>query len=179
MARFWRISSPQFVSRRPASGFTLLELLIGMAVVGVITAFALPNFTEMMRKARLNSLSSTFVASLNLARSEAVKRGKNVTVCRRNSSANSCGGDWMQGWIIHEGTYAAAPAAAILRTQDAPSGTSTTLSGGTSFANSITFAPSGRVAAAGTFTLCDSVIQKQVQITITLSGRFRTSEGTC
>ena len=84
--------------RNEQAGFTLMELLLAIAVLAILTTLALPAFTQFIANNRLASEANEMVASFQFARSEALKRGVQVQVC---SSANgaTCGGDWDQGWI--------------------------------------------------------------------------------
>ena len=83
------------------SGLTLIELLVVLAIAAIITTTAVPSFQSFIQNNRMSTTVHKFVSSLNLARSEAVKRGKRVTMCK-SSNASTCsnGGDWSQGWIV-------------------------------------------------------------------------------
>lgn len=84
------------------TGFTILELLITVAVAGVLLAIAIPGFQSMMANNRVSQYSNEFLTALNLTRSEAVKRGKRVTLCR-SSNSTSCtttAGGWESGWVM-------------------------------------------------------------------------------
>ncbi len=82
-------------------GFTLTELLISLAISGVLLAIALPSLGSVMSSQRLNTASADFFSALLLARSEAIKRGANVTVCK-SSDGVVCApnGGWDQGWLV-------------------------------------------------------------------------------
>lgn len=86
------------ISRR--NGFTLVELLVALAVAAVLLGVGVPSFAEVVRGARLSTQYNAVVAALYLARSEAVKSSEFVTVCAR-ASDTACGGvdDWENGWI--------------------------------------------------------------------------------
>ncbi len=62
------------------TGFTLLELLITIAIAGIMMAYALPAFDNTIKNSRLVSNTNLVVGAYNLARSEAVARGTNVVV---------------------------------------------------------------------------------------------------
>lgn len=84
------------------AGFTMIELMITVSVASVLLAVAIPSFNQMIVSSRLTSQSNEMVAALNLARSEAIKRNANVTVCRSATGATTCAGAagvW-QNWII-------------------------------------------------------------------------------
>jgi len=76
------------------NGFTLLELMIVMAIATIVVGVGIPNFTSLLRAndtvAEVNNLAS----ALNLARSEAVGRGVEVTI------APLSGTDWSTGWVV-------------------------------------------------------------------------------
>lgn len=69
-------------------GLTLIELLVAMAVAAISLAIAIPSFGALSRKARLSDASSDLAASLNYARSEAIRRNQAVHVCALNAKAN-------------------------------------------------------------------------------------------
>lgn len=91
-------------------GFTLAELLVTVSLISVILAFGVPGFQSMVRDNRLAAHSSRVVTALNLARSEAVKRGQQVTVCRATLDGGTpkctdapCGDGsfcWENGWLV-------------------------------------------------------------------------------
>ncbi|KZE33579.1 hypothetical protein AVW16_08570 [Crenobacter luteus] len=69
-------------------GLTLVELLVAMAVAAIGLAIAIPSFGALSRKARLSDASSDLAASLNYARSEAIRRNQAVHVCALNAKTN-------------------------------------------------------------------------------------------
>ncbi|WP_143729379.1 GspH/FimT family pseudopilin [Microbulbifer sp. GL-2] len=88
-------------SQRPIQGgFTLIELMVAITVLAIVVAVAVPSFTDMINNYRSVSLAEDFVSGLNFARSEAVKRGTNVSVCA-SSNGTDCAGanNWSDGWI--------------------------------------------------------------------------------
>lgn len=90
---------------RPArmSGFTIVELMITLLVAGTLLAVAVPSFNRMMMTSRITAQANEFVAAINFARSEAIKRNTSMTLCRANAAnATACtgeAGDW-QHWIV-------------------------------------------------------------------------------
>jgi type IV fimbrial biogenesis protein FimT len=93
-------------TRCPLSrGFTLVELLVTIAVVAILSAIALPSFTHMIQRNEVSSASNRLLADLGYARSEAATRGTYVSVCP-SDDGTSCadGAAWESGWIVY--TYA-------------------------------------------------------------------------
>ena len=63
-------------------GFTLVEMLVVMAISAILIAAAVPSFQSLIASTRASSASGTLVSNLEYARSEAIRRNQNVTVCR-------------------------------------------------------------------------------------------------
>lgn len=76
------------------SGFTLIELMITIAVAAILLAIAVPSFTAMLINNRLNTQANEMVAIFALARSEATKRGTEVRVAAQDAN------DWTKGWRV-------------------------------------------------------------------------------
>lgn len=84
-------------------GFTLIELMITIAVLAVVIAIAAPSFTSVIQSNRTTALHHEILGALQLARSEAVKRRTDVIVCRSEDLADcDKGTDWTDGWLIRE-----------------------------------------------------------------------------
>lgn len=99
----------------PASGFTLVELLVTMTISAIMLALAAPNLTELLQRQGVASVTDTLAADLKLARSEAIKRGAQVTLCgvvvsttagnttascAAAPAANSTANWTEQGWMV-------------------------------------------------------------------------------
>jgi len=83
------------------SGFTLIELMVTLAVGVVILSIGVPAFLGMMSNNQAAGYANDLVGAMRLARSEAVKRGSDVTVCASNSDQTACSGTaWNNGWIV-------------------------------------------------------------------------------
>ena len=72
-------------------GFTLIELMIALAVAALLFAWAVPSFQQFMNRATLSSETNSWVGVINFARSESITRGERVTVCRRVQPENCDG----------------------------------------------------------------------------------------
>jgi type IV fimbrial biogenesis protein FimT len=86
---------------RDSCGFTLLEVMITVAIVAVLTALAFPSYREFTMRMTVSNNTNELVGALSTARSEAVKRGRQVAVI-----AN--GGNWANGWQVVAGKTTAA-----------------------------------------------------------------------
>lgn len=82
-------------------GFTLVEMLVALTLLAATVALAVPSFAAIGRSMRLTSMANTFLASLHLARGEAIKRNSRVVMCK-SASGDVCAtsGDWSQGWLV-------------------------------------------------------------------------------
>lgn len=82
-------------------GFTLMELMVAMAITAILVMQAVPAFSGMLRSLRLSAAASAYFSSASLARSEAIKRNSRVVLCKSalGTACNATGG-WDQGWIV-------------------------------------------------------------------------------
>jgi type IV fimbrial biogenesis protein FimT len=172
-----------------AGGFTLVEMLVALTVLGVLAAIAVPGFNEAFLSNRLASFSNSFIASVQLARSEAIKRNAQVKLCA-SADGTSCtaSGGWQQGWIIFSDKGASTHAdndtidadeTRILYRETLA--TDYSFTGGTN--NKITVEATGLVSAAATLTLCRLPPGSQERVvTVSTTGRVSvatTRNGTC
>ena len=105
--------------RPPRSGFTLVELVVALAVAAILLGTAAPSFVEVVRDARLRSAVEPIRFALMHARSEAVKGARLVTVCPR-AEARQCGDDWSAGTLAFVDSNAPADEALAVRDPDDP-----------------------------------------------------------
>ena len=144
-------------------GFTFIEMLIVVSIGAIVLALATPSFGKMIKNNRLTSRIKSYTDTLNLARSEAIKRRISVTVCKSSDGA-SCvtSGDLSQGWIMFTddkttvGTVDAEET--ILQVFEAMHSTldfTGVGTGGSNIANYVTYNINGTTQDSGDITLCD------------------------
>jgi len=147
------------------TGFTLVELMVTLVIAAVLLSMAVPSFLTMLQNNRMVTQVNDYVTSLNVARSEAVKRSSRITVCKsaNNASCATTGG-WQQGWIIFVDTNNDAIVTAgeeVLRAHG-PIESGNTLVGTPDVINYISFVSTGfslltnGSAQSGTVVMCDS-----------------------
>lgn len=87
-------------------GFTLIELMITVAVLAILVGLGVPSFRDFIVGSRLTTQTNELVAAINLGRSEAVKRNRAISFCRTTTdTATACAnttGTW-EHWIILAG----------------------------------------------------------------------------
>lgn len=146
------------------SGATLLELIVVLAVSGILLGIAIPGFAAFSSNSRLASTTNSMVSSLHLARSEAIKRRARAVLCP-SSSGTDCAvsGGWHQGWVLfHDANNNAAldDGETVMLTQAGmPEGFR--LTGNPPVSKYISYTPTGAAQLvsgafqAGTLTVCN------------------------
>lgn len=114
---------------RRQRGFTIIELMIVIAIVAILIAIGVPSMRNMILSVRLRSATSELYSTLVFARAEAIKRNANIVVTPN-------GGEWRNGWSVTSG-------ATVLKQQDALPTNLDSLGGA-----ALTYRGNGRVAAA-------------------------------
>ena len=87
----------------PVAGFSLIELMVTLAVMAVLIGIAMPSFANLVRETRLTAATNDLHAALFYTRSEAIKRGRRVTICT-SADGETCspGAGWHAGWIVFD-----------------------------------------------------------------------------
>jgi len=83
-------------------GFTLIEVMVALAIAGILVGMALPSFTDMLQKDKGIAQINQLVGELSWARTEAIVQGKTVSLCASTNqlSCRSSKTNWSDGWIV-------------------------------------------------------------------------------
>jgi type IV fimbrial biogenesis protein FimT len=133
-------------------GFTLIELMVTLAVAAILLTVAIPSFRSTVQNNRATGQANDLLSSLNVARSEAVKRGATVSVCISSDQAKCTGASWALGWLIWSDINGdgIVDAAEIIKVHEALTGASTLTAadnGGTAI-SSISYLSTGMTTLA-------------------------------
>jgi type IV fimbrial biogenesis protein FimT len=164
-------------------GFTLIELMVTIAIAGIVLTIGVPSFSQVMKNSRLTSSANALIVSLNFARSEAVKRKVKVFVGRKGSISQNWDGGWdvfidlNANEVFNDGTDT------LLKTFSAISD-GYTLRTGANYDDWIAFSPSGFTDGSGSsnkdsFGLCAASgdTENSRKISVNKVGRARVSIG--
>lgn len=162
------------------SGFTLIELMITLAVAAILLTIGIPSFRDIIKNNRLVSYTNEFVAGSQLSRSEAVKRRRYGYICA-SANLTSCSNstNWATGWIVwvDDNADSTPQTTELLRVGAALDATLTFVSNG---ATQFRFDPMGISGAVATLTLCDDRTGETGRIIrVTNAGRVAIDNNNC
>lgn len=150
------------------SGFTLIELMVILAILGVLVAFGGTSFTDSIAKNRITTQVNEFVITLQIGRSEAVKRGTTINVIATTGSVTT--DEWGDGWRLETQD------GEVIRVWDGLKGNLTLDSVGNFSQFSIS--SQGTMDNVDTLELCDtSTATPGSQIVLTTTARTRIQSG--
>jgi type IV fimbrial biogenesis protein FimT len=182
------------------SGFTLIELMITLFIVGILLAVGVPSLKTFMQSNQLVAASNELISALHLARSEAIKLNARVSICE-SSNGKTCAtsGSWKDGWIVfvdangdlaNTGAACAAPNTdCLLRIHDGFTDNDLTIAGldaNKAAISSFTFTSRGLPKAvngasqSGVYSVCSldgsgNTVDSRA-VVLSLSGRVRVSD---
>jgi type IV fimbrial biogenesis protein FimT len=166
-------------------GFTLIELMVTIAIVAILLTLGVPSMRDLLERNAVSGHINGFVGSVNLSRSEAMKRGIPVVMCRSNdpdtAATPTClgaGSNWEGGWIVFADRNADSQMTAntsdvLLRVQGR-----ITDSGGItqSTSDKLVFRPNGLMSlgeSVMTFEARSASVSQRRRVCLSLSGRTR------
>lgn len=155
-------------------GFTLIEMVVTVAISAVLLAVAAPALVQYTANGRISAHADSFSASARLARSEAIKRNAATTMCVSSNGTSCVAGGWESGWIVMAGTT-------VLH-KEGPASQNVRMTESSSVAT-LSFDPAGVGATVATVTVCSSAggLQERV-VSVSATGRVstrRTQTGVC
>ncbi len=169
-------------------GFTLVELLVVLAVGSILLTIAFPGYAFLVNGSRQVAITNDLVTALHLARSEAIKRGIRVTVCKTGDAmaltpACDTAANWQQGWLVFVdgGTKGVIDSGDMLLRVQGRASVAVTISA-SNYGSYISYLPSGvsqgsNGLANGALRIC--VVNNRRDIIINKTGRIRLDTNTC
>lgn len=170
-------------------GFTIIELLIVVAVVAILITIAAPSLRTMIIGNQVRSLAGDLVNDLAVARSEASKRSQRVVMCPSNNQ-NTCtsGATWAAGWIAFvdantdQQRNTSGTTEPLIRVREAPPTSMQITYTSNPSEEEVRFRAIGIIGAAKTFTICPSATGSGAagrRISLTAMGRVEVVNITC
>ena len=178
---------------RPHAGFTLIELVITLAIASILMGVAVPSFVSAVQDAKVREVIDPVRRALLLARSEATRSRSQVTVCPR-ASDTACGSDWDNGLLVFVDSPASPDESVAVRDADdpiiavmAPHGTANTLkalasndrtASGEYTPNFLRYSPNGQADwQNGTLIACDAKrgSAHSLALNVTLTGSVQSA----
>jgi type IV fimbrial biogenesis protein FimT len=173
-----------------STGLTLLEMLVALAILGIMAAVGVPSLMDTVNRMAVTSAARTISSSLSLARSEAVKRGSDVSICPSADGTDCESDNWAGGWIVFvdangdaDGDTGSVDAGdTVIRVFDPLSDIVMDAAPATDL---LTYDSKGygQLAALTTFTICpldgDETVAKEVEISLSGRARIISSGASC
>lgn len=173
----------------PTRGFSVVELVVTLAVAAVLLAAAIPSFQSVIRSNRMSSQANELLTAFTLARSEAVKRNGTIAVCSADTSTSppTCGTDWAAGTMVFadaDGDGVHDTGEEIVRVFRAINADDT-ITASPSTVNVVQFNGRGRTTLTAAFQLqlepgdCETDEQIRRDFTLDANGRVRVAKAAC
>ncbi len=170
------------MSLRRIKGFTLLELMVTVAVMAILASIAFPSFQTTIRSSRVAAAHNELLGLMNLARSEAIRSGRGGGVCASADGA-TCSGSWSDGALAYadaNGNGSKGSGETVLRFVTASGRVVVT-----GPADGIAFDGRGRRRASANQELtmkpatCSANVEQKRLMTVNASGQVRSVKGIC
>jgi type IV fimbrial biogenesis protein FimT len=166
-------------------GFTLIELIVTVAIAAILLGIAIPSFLALTRDTQTVSETSKLARDLTFTRSEAIRRGVPTSMCASNNGTGCAEVAWNTGWVIFSDTNADGAINgpdAIIQVNDGL-GLGFTINTAGAIGANITYAATGAANATDTFRVCrpdaNAALSRAVNISPTgrISVRTVAAEG--
>ena len=171
---------------RRANGFSLIELMMALAIAAILLGLAVPQFSQLVQRNRLATATNDMLALMASLRSEALRRGHVVTACVSTDGATCAAtGSWHDGWISFADRDAngARDATESLIAHAAARESGLTMSGNAPVALRVSYEASGRTRLSGgglqmgTVTVC--LAGDARRLIVNAAGRVRVESANC
>lgn len=128
---------------------------MAIAILAILVSLAAPSFSQLLARKRVDSFTTQVVSAMQLARSEAITRNSNVSLCPRSGAA-SCGGSWINGLLVFvdDNGNGSIDGGADTVLQDTEM-TFSRLTVAGSYGASVTYEPDGTVTNNGAISACN------------------------
>ena len=185
-------------NKKHSSGFTLIELIVTVSIVAILSSIAAPSFRSMLESNKASVAANEMVSVLLLARSEALKRRNNVTVCTSIDQTTCAGNsekDFSKGWIVFvdcdknqvkatsatvDCGNAALEAETLIKAGLGTQGMNVNKGGTVANAHYFTYNFTGRTDVPATFTVSNKNASTALkEVVVSLTGRVKTCDGVC
>jgi type IV fimbrial biogenesis protein FimT len=167
-------------------GFTLLEVMVVLSIIAVLTTLAAPSFVQLIRSNSMSSSVNAFMADMRFARSESIRRGGAIVLCRSDNPEGASpvcgsGSEWVGGWIIFhdlDNSGDRNTGDVVIRVQAPITTMDSIIASGTSSLTTFRFSATGRLQGQSSSTQLSfggssfDNSQKRV-VCVNLSGRVR------
>ena len=162
-------------------GYTLIELLISLAVFSILALNVFPSFSALLAQERSVVLTNSLAGALAYARTESVTKQMTIITCQSNNGSECHRSEnWHNGWIIFTDTNnnkQREPEETLLRVYpSANNGTQAIFNGALNRDHYLQYKPSGRAYPNGSFLICNPNIGTGKALIMTQSGRLRLSK---
>jgi len=166
----------KYSNKQVPKGFTIVELLVAMAVAAVLFGLALPAFNTFIEQRAMTSRVNDFISAVNLARSEAVNRGGPVSIQAKAAWATD---EWGGGYCVTVGTPGNCNAA--LRDFVGGDGATMNALGGLNGIGTLTFSGRGMLTlgAPGTIQICEAGVSRGREVAVNTVGRAAAVDLAC
>lgn len=167
-------------------GFTLIEVLVVILILGVLLGIATPNAVMFIQRSQAMGSVNEWISDINMARSEAIKRRTRVVVCARQDDS-TCGSatDWNNGYLVFadadsDGTFDSGEnLVKAVQAMGSQLNVSVVAITTTNAVSGLAFRPSGGSPVASRATVCAESGAPGKTISVSLSGQITTASITC